>query len=174
MKKLFILSLIVIAGMFTTVSAQGPAASPASKTIQTIGTTEITVAYSRPSVKGRDIFGALVPYGAMWRTGANAATKISFSKDVKVEGKDLMAGDYALFTTPGKDEWAIHFFKFETPGAGDYANKTPALTVKVKPMMMEGTKVESFLIVFDTLKNDSGEMDLLWDNVAVPIQLGVK
>lgn len=174
MKKLIILSCALFAVCFTPVMAQGPAASPAAKTTQTIGTTEITVTYSRPSVKNREIFGALVPYDKMWRTGANGATKISFSKDVTVEGKNLMAGDYAFFTTPGKEEWAIHFFKYETAGAGDYGDKTPVLTVKVKPAKMENVMVESFMILFDTLRNESGEMGLLWDNTYVPIQLGVK
>lgn len=174
MKKMLTLAAILFAGLFTNAFAQTAAASPASKTTQTVGTTEITVAYSRPSMKGREIFGKLVPFGEMWRTGANSATKISFSKDLKVEGKDLMAGDYALFTTPGKEEWAIHFFKFGEAGAGAYGDKTPALTVKVKPASMGETKVESFLITFDNLKNDSGQMLIVWDNLVVPVALGVK
>ena len=173
MRNFFLIVLLCAAIFSIDLLAQnGPAPSPAAKTTQTIGTTDVTVAYSRPSMKGRKIFGELVPFDAVWRTGANSATKISFSKDVKVEGQALAAGDYALFTTPGKESWKIHFHKFDQPGAGAYGKSTPALTVEVKPVMAS-EKMESFMIMFDNLKDTSGEMGLMWDNVYVPIQLGV-
>ncbi|HOY13975.1 MAG TPA: DUF2911 domain-containing protein, partial [Saprospiraceae bacterium] len=119
MRNFFLIVLLCAAVFSTDLLAQnGPSPSPGAKTTQTIGTTDVTVAYSRPSIKGRKIFGELVPFDAVWRTGANSATKITFSKDVKVEGQALPAGDYALFTTPGKTSWKIHFHKFDQPGAG--------------------------------------------------------
>jgi len=93
-----------------------PAPSPSAKIMQTVGLTDFTVAYSRPSMKGRQIFGGLVPYGEVWRTGANAATKISFTDDIKVEGMELKKGDYALFCNSShysntkKDEQLIRNF----------------------------------------------------------------
>ena len=172
MKKITVLVALFMCTFTMILSAQnGPAASPGAKVTQTVGTTDITIVYSRPSMKGRAIFGTLVPYGEMWRTGANAATKVSVAKDIKVEGQTLAAGDYALFTTPGKDEWAIHFFAFDQPGANAYGDKTPALTVKVKPIMST-IKIESFMIAFDNLKSDGGDLYLIWDNVVVPIKIG--
>jgi len=84
-----------------------PAASPACALKQRVGLTDIEIVYSRPGVKGRTIFGGIVPYGQVWRTGANEATKITFSTPVKLEGKDIPAGTYGLFTIPGEDEWTV-------------------------------------------------------------------
>ena len=86
-----------------------PQPSPASKIIQTVGLTEITVEFSRPSMKGREIMGELVPYGKIWRTGANQNTKITFSDPVKLNGQNLDKGSYAIYTRPGEDMWEVFF-----------------------------------------------------------------
>jgi hypothetical protein len=105
--------LFVFGSVFaTTLLAQAPKvdfpqASPTATLKQHIGLTDIEITYSRPSVKGRKIYGGLVPYGEVWRTGANASTKISFSTPVKLNGNEIPAGKYSLFTIPGEDEWTI-------------------------------------------------------------------
>ena len=92
-----------------------PAASPACTLKQRVGLTDIEIVYSRPGVKGRTIFGGIVPYGQVWRTGANQATKITFSTPVKLEGTEIPAGTYALFTIPGENEWTIIINKNAAP-----------------------------------------------------------
>ena len=88
-----------------------PAPSPTATFTQKVGLTEVSINYSRPSMKGRKIYGDLVPFGKLWRTGANMATKITFADDVKIGGNDLKAGTYALFTIPGENEWTVIFNK---------------------------------------------------------------
>jgi hypothetical protein len=177
MKKLLTLAFTMV--FFTaaiSLSAQDkPAPSPFSKLEQKVGTTDVSIEYSRPSVKGRTIFAAdgLVPYGKVWRTGANSVTKITFSKDVKVEGKSLAAGSYALFTLPGKDSWEVHFKPYGQAGVGSYNEVDAAVVVSVKPVSLGDMEVESFTIFIDNLRDTSGTLMLLWSNVAVPVQLGV-
>jgi hypothetical protein len=153
-----------------------PAPSPAAKTMQTVGLTDITVEYSRPSAKGREIFAAdgLVPYGDVWRTGANSATKISFSDKVKVGDTELAAGDYAILTKPAANQWEVMFFPYEGGNWGSYVEKTPAATVTAKPMK-SNSSTESFLIYFDKLTNTGAHLKMAWANtsVAVPITVFV-
>ena len=111
MRNLLILFIFSMASFTANAQIEVPAPSPGSKLEQKVGLTDITVEYSRPGVKNRRVFGKLVPYGEMWRTGANASTKITFSKDVKVEGNDLAKGTYALYTVPGETEWEVIFYK---------------------------------------------------------------
>src|SRR5271156_894034 len=103
---------------------QFPAASPLCTLKQRIGITDVEITYSRPGVKGRHVFGALVPYGKLWRAGANQATKISFSTPVKLNGTDIAAGAYALFAIPTKEEWTLIINKdSEQAGTGKYDEK---------------------------------------------------
>lgn len=170
---ILILSLCFCTVIASVVEAQikTPAPSPAAKLVQTVGLTDIHVEYSRPGVKGRTIFGDLVPFGKVWRTGANAATKITFSDDVQVEGKDLKAGSYAMFTTPGASSWDIHFFPHTTNSAGGYGEAEAAAVVSVTPQTMP-FKVESFMIAFDDINNNNGTMSLIWDTTLVPVSIG--
>src|SRR5208282_6301304 len=111
-----------------------PAASPACTLKQRVGLTDIEIVYSRPGVKGRTIFGGIVPYGQVWRTGANQATKISFSTPVKLEGNEIPAGTYALFTIPGENEWTIIINKNTNQwGAFQYNEKDDFVRFKVTP-----------------------------------------
>lgn len=181
MKKLAILSFLLVFGFaFTSVEAQikTPAASPMSKITQEVGLGTVTVEYNRPSKKGRDIFGGLVPYGEMWRTGANASTKVEFSEDVEIMGQSLKAGKYALYTIPGQSQWTIVFHKNLNHwgvGGENYKEEEDALRVSVRPINMpEGSGgVETFMIVFDNVKSGSAELGMLWDNVYVGIPFSV-
>ena len=116
-----------------------PAASPACTLKQRVGLTDITVVYSRPSVKGRTIFGGIVPYGEVWRAGANQATKISFSTSVKLEGNEIPAGNYSLFATPAKQEWTIIISKNVNQwGAFQYTNNDDLVRFPVTPVSIKG------------------------------------
>jgi hypothetical protein len=150
-----------------------PAPSPTATLSQKVGLTDVTITYSRPSMKERTIFGDLVPYGKLWRTGANMATKISFSDDVKIGGQSLSAGSYALFTIPGKDEWTIIFNKnYNQGGTGNYKETEDALRTKVKPMKIED-KIETFSINLENVKPSSALIELGWESTIVHIPLEV-
>ena len=145
--------------------------SPNAMVSQTIGTTTATVGYSRPSVRDREIFGELVPFGAVWRTGANEATTITFSDDVMVEGEMLSAGTYGLFTIPTADSWTIIFNKTsEQWGSMAYDEAQDALRVTVEPMT-NAPMQEQFEIRFSNVTDASATMILHWDTVGVPVQI---
>ncbi len=174
MKKLFSLLLIPAFFLLTiSVSAQnGPAASPSSKVTQMAGTTEVTIEYSRPSLKGRTIFPDMHKYGEIWRTGANQATKITFSKDVKVEGKSLSAGSYAILTKPGASQWEVMFYPYAEAGWNSYTSADPAASVTVNSQSLD-CEVESFLITLNELRDDSATLEFVWGSTYVPVKLGV-
>lgn len=168
MKKLV---LFLCAGMLsaaTYAQIETPAASPFQKLEQKVGLTDVTLEYSRPSKKGRDIFGGLVPYDKIWRTGANANTKISFSEDVMVNGKMLKAGSYAIYTKPGTTSWEVYFYtdsnNWGNPPEWD-PNKVAAM-VKSEVYKMP-MAVETFTITMDDLSNDSANLGIMWDDVYV-------
>ena len=174
MKKItFFLALALAFGSFQLeAQIKTPAPSPAAKVKQTVGMTDIAVMYSRPGKKDRDIFGGLVPYGEMWRTGANAATKIVFSDDVKLNGTELKGGEYALFSKPNTDNWEIYFFPYTTSSAGGYGEAEPAAVISAKPEMMP-MSMESFMIFFDNLRDETATMHLAWDKTLVSINIMV-
>lgn len=174
MKKLLVLSFALLVCTFAQAQAK-KAPSPASMLKQTVGLTEVSIEYSRPSVKGRTIFAAdgLVPFGKEWRTGANSATKITFSDDVTIQGKALKAGTYAITSVPEAGKWTVHFHTYGESGWGSYRGKTPALAVTTTPVNMSET-VESFMIVVDGLTDTSAELGFLWANTYAPLTIGVK
>jgi hypothetical protein len=150
-----------------------PAASPNSTLKQTVGFTEIEIAYARPSARGRKIFGGLLPYGEVWRTGANTATKISFSSPVKIEGRELPAGSYALYSIPGAAEWTVIFNKVTGEwGAYSYNEANDALRVKVKPVTLP-QPVETFTIEVGDLRTESAHLNLTWEKTRVPVKIEV-
>ncbi|SRR5579883_1616240 len=150
-----------------------PQPSPSCTIKQHIGLTDIEVVYSRPGVKGRDIFGAMIPYGSVWRTGANAATKVVFSTPVKLNGTEVPAGTYALMTIPGKDEWTIIINKgSEQWGAYKYDEKADVVRIKAKPIALQNP-LETFTIEFNDIRDDSAKMNLAWEKTMVPIELKV-
>lgn len=174
MKKL-LLSLFVVA-VSTNINAQvkTPAPSPSSKLEQQVGLTDVTLEYSRPGMRGRTIFGDLVPYGKVWRTGANKNTTISFSDDVMVDGQELKAGDYAIFTKPNKDSWEVYFYNdtnnWGTPQKWDDAKVTAKTTVKVAKLPFN---VETFMILVTNIKNNGASLELVWENVMVEVPFTV-
>lgn len=143
---------------------QMPQASPAAKISQKVGLTDVTLEYSRPSTKGRKIFGELVPYGEVWRTGANAATLITFSTDVELEGNDVPAGSYALYSVPGKNEWTIILSKnTKLWGAVGYNPDEDFLRFKVKPDKT-GQKYETMEISFVDMTDTGANVAIKWEN----------
>ena len=150
-----------------------PDASQHATITQRIGVTDISVEYSRPDKRGREIFGGLVPYGKVWRTGANSPTKIKFSDAVKIGGQEVPAGEYALYTIPNENEWSIVLSKnLKLWGAYGYKPDADALRVNVKPTALADA-VETFTIGFDNLKDDSATLALEWDKTRVPVELTV-
>lgn len=171
-KKVTTFCLILLASMImTNAEAQTlktPAASPTQRISQDFGLNDILVEYSRPSTKGRAVFGSLVPYGKIWRTGANAATKLTFDQDVMVQGKTVKAGSYALYTIPDKDAWTIMLYKDLTLGGsvGDYKTSDELMRFNVKPSK-SGDFVETFTIEFANMTSNSTDIQLSWENTSV-------
>lgn len=182
MKPKTLLASVVLAsalGVLSGAFAQAPhidfpAASPACTLKQRVGLTDIEIAYSRPGVKGRVIFGGIVPYGQVWRTGANQATRITFSTPVKLEGHEVPAGTYALFTIPGEDEWTIILNKDANQwGAFQYNEKDDVVRFTVKPATLTDTQIETFAIEFNRIRDESAVLTLVWDKTVVPIRMEV-
>jgi hypothetical protein len=137
--------------------------SPAATAMNTVQGVEVKIDYSQPAVKGRQIWGDLVPYDKVWRTGANEATVISFSKDVKVAGQALPAGKYSLFTIPGETEWTIIFNKEANQwGAYKYKKDDDALRIVVKPQKTDGL---SERLAFEVDKE--GKVSMKWEKLMV-------
>jgi hypothetical protein len=151
-----------------------PAASPACTLKQRVGLTDIEIVYSRPGVKGRTIFGGIVPYGQVWRTGANQATKVTFSTPVKLEGNDIPAGTYALFTIPGEEAWTIIINKNTNQwGACQYSTNDDLVRFPVTRVTLRDTSIETFAIEFNRIRDESALLELVWDKTVVPIHLTV-
>lgn len=149
-----------------------PRVSPQASVSQTIGTTQLTITYSRPSVKGRTIWGELVPFGQVWRTGANEATTFSASDDVTVNGSPLPAGTYSLATIPGKSDWTIIFNKEKDLwGTYQYKPERDALRVTVKAA--EAPFTESLEFSFPMVTADSATVVLRWERLAIPFTVKV-
>jgi len=171
MKKL-LLSVGIITSVFS-VSAQNlPVPSPKASVMQTIGLSEVTVTYSRPSANGRDIFGKIVNYGEMWRTGANSATTIKLTETLGVgETCKLEPGTYSIFTIPNEKEWVILFNKeINLWGTGNYKveNEVCKTTAKVK---MDQGSFETFTIGFDNVTNNSAMLTFAWENIKAMVEV---
>ena len=167
--------LVALATFPLLAQAQGPPrVSPMATVQQTVGAAEVSITYSRPSVKERTIWGELVPYDKVWRTGANEATTITLSHDASVGGKSLAAGTYGLFTVPQKNgEWTVIFNKeAEQWGAFQYKEGEDALRVRTKALPSGHT--ETFQISFAEVDGDSAVVDLAWDKVRVPFEVSFK
>jgi hypothetical protein len=158
--------LLIIAAFISTASiAQEKPASPKETVTTKIGNVAVEVVYSKPSAKGRKIMGNLVPFGEVWRTGANEATTISFDKDVTIEGQKLVAGKYSLFTIPGENEWTIIFNSDPKQwGAYKYKQEKDVLRVTVKPTKTTFTETFTIAIV------KSG-LNLKWEETEVNVSI---
>ncbi|MCG2462027.1 DUF2911 domain-containing protein [Flavobacteriaceae bacterium F89] len=171
-------SILFLSTILCAFSMQGqivtPAPSPGAHLEQKVGLTDVAIDYSRPSMKGRTIFGNLVPYEKVWRTGANANTTISFSTDVSVDGQTLKKGTYALYTKPGEESWEVYFYS-DTDNGGlpqswDDSKVVAKVSAKVYPMPIN---VETFTISLDNLTNDSAVLGILWEKTYVGVKFDV-
>lgn len=151
-----------------------PAASPGCTIKQRVGITDVEVVYSRPSKKDRKVFGNVVPFDRVWRTGANAATKITFSTPVKLNGTDVAAGSYALYTIPGKSEWTIILNKGVGKSGTQYDEKDDVTRFKASPVTLSDTSIESFTIEFNHIRDESAILNLVWDRTVVPIKIEIE
>lgn len=161
---------------FLSAQVKTPQPSPTAKLSQEVGLGKVEVEYSRPSAKGRKIFGDLVPFGAIWRTGANASTKVTFSEDVKVGETSLPKGTYALYTTPGERQWEVLFYKNTTLGGALTAADVKMEDVAAKttvPSAASKDFVETFTIEVGNIKNSGANIDIMWENTRVSIPFSV-
>ena len=148
-----------------------PMASPHASVHQTIGVTEMSVDYHRPAVNDRDLWGSLIPYGQMWRTGANENTVVSFSTDVSVEGQALAAGSYGLHTIPGESEWEV-VFSHDTSAWGSFAYDQAQDALRVQVTSGEAPFFQERLaFTFEDVDNEKATLALHWGNLRVPIQI---
>lgn len=160
-------------------SAQGlevPAPSPKARVEQRLGLTNFSVDYSSPGVKGRKIWGDLVPYNQLWRTGANMATKLTASRDFDFGGKKVKAGSYAIFTIPGEKSWTVMLnTNHETGGTNGYDKKNDVATITVKPEAISPGR-ERLTFLFSDTTDDATRLDLEWEKlrVSVPIKVDTK
>ncbi|MCB9252219.1 MAG: DUF2911 domain-containing protein [Flavobacteriales bacterium] len=171
-KSLLVLIVLTLFSGLVNGQINTPKLSPHCLLTQEIGFNEITIDYCRPSVKGRKIFGGLVPFDTIWRTGANASTKIKFKEEVFIEGNEIPAGEYALYTIPGKNEWTIILHTVTSYwGVGkDYDPKDDLLRFKVKPIVMNHT-IETMAIEFSDITSFDCFLEIKWDNILVKFKI---
>ncbi len=174
MKKILTTLFITSICWMTNGQILTPQASVATKLDVTVGLTEIEIEYSRPNMKEREIFGELVPYGKIWRTGANKNTTISFSDDVVIDGQTLKAGKYAIYTKPEKDNWEIYFYtdteNWGNPEKWDDKKVAAKTTSKVINLPMQ---IETFDISIGDIQTDNAKLGFLWSNVYVETKIEV-
>lgn len=171
MKKIIVALFVASFAFSTTAQIKTPAPSTSQKIEQKVGLTDVTIAYSRPNIKGRTIFGDLVPYGKVWRTGANENTKLTFSSDFMIDGKTLDKGTYALYTIPNETSWDVILYTDATnwgnPRKWDDAKVAAKVTVTPEKMPVS---IETFTITFDDVTNNSAVLGLLWENTYVGLK----
>ncbi|NRA91102.1 MAG: DUF2911 domain-containing protein [Psychroserpens sp.] len=174
MKKLLLAFAVI--GMTFNVGAQieTPQPSPIAKVEQKVGLTDISIEYSRPNMRGRTIFGDLVPYNTMWRTGANKNTMVTFSDYVMIGGKEVKAGSYAIFVNPSEKSWEVNFYSdtenWGTPREWDDSKVVATVSSEVMNIPMP---IETFTISFDDLTNDSAVIGMMWENTYVGVTVQV-
>jgi len=173
MLKTFQLSVILIFIFSLTTFGQQiktPRPSPDATLIQNVGVTEVKIDYSSPGVKGRKVWGELVPFGEIWRTGANEATTITFSDAVKINGNELPAGTYAIHTMPGEKEWEFIFSKdTKVDGSSNFDKEKEVLRVKSKPE--EHHFMERMAFLFTDVTDNSAVVNLMWDKLKVSFKV---
>lgn len=181
MKKSFLILSMAIVCLIAEAQVQTPSASPAGSVSTTVGLTDIKIDYFRPRMKGRKIFGeagsgALVPFGSIWRTGANGGTKISFSDDVKVEGIAVPKGEYLILSWPGATEWTVSLYKDVSLGGnmGGYDKAKDAANFKVKPAKL-AEKVETLTFNIGDISDDNktAKVEIAWENTSVKFAVAV-
>jgi tetratricopeptide (TPR) repeat protein len=171
LNKLLVLTLVCCTALMADAQTiKTPAPSPSQSVKQDFGISTIELNYSRPGMKGRKIFGDLVPYGKVWRTGANSATRIKFSDDVSIGGQVLKAGEYAVYSVPNEKEWEIIINKGSANWGTDYKQEDDIFRVKATPVKLD-QPVETFTMQFANVKSGSADLQIMWDKtlVSVPI-----
>ena len=170
MKPIFFLSILFVT-LSIHAQIQRPQLSPKAKLVQTVGLSEVTIDYARPSVRGRKIFGDLVPYNVLWRTGANRNTLITFSHDVVISGQLLSKDTYALYTTPKKDAWMVYFYNktdnWGTPAQWDEEQ----ISLAVRTEVQDVSHTESFRISIENITLDTADLQLTWEKTAIQLPI---
>jgi Protein of unknown function (DUF2911) len=171
MKKILLACALFCAASLTQAQVKMPAPSSTQTIKQDFGLGGIELTYSRPSIKGRKIFGDLVPFNKVWRTGANTATIIKFTDPVEIQGKKIDSGTYALYTIPTEGMWEVILNKGTSNwGTNGYTDSADVARFKV-PSMKMATAVETFSMQFANVKPESCELHLMWDKTAVAIPI---
>lgn len=175
MKNIFLAAAFVLTvGLSANAQIQTPQASPKASLEQVVGLTSVKIDYSRPSARGRAVYGELVPFGRLWRTGANANTVVAFGDDVIIGGKTLKAGKYALYTQPKADSWDVIFYT-DTSNWGlpeKWDETKEAVRVTVKPEFLNRS-VETLTIDINGLENDFGFLQISWEKTLVAVKFEV-
>lgn len=174
MKKLILSASFLMMAMVASAQVMTPKASPKAEIEQMVGLTEVDVNYTRPAKKGRLVYGDLVPFGKIWRTGANENTTVEFSDDVVIDGQKLAKGKYALYTLPKADNWEVYFYS-DTSNWGlpaKWDESKIALTTKASPVAL-ANNVENFTIEIDQIDTNTGEIVLKWEKTAIPVKFTV-
>jgi Protein of unknown function (DUF2911) len=170
MKQLF-LALLTGITLSATAQIRLPQPSPGASVSQVVGTTDISVKYSRPLLRGRDVFGGVVAYDKVWRTGANGTNQITFSNDVMIAGQKLAAGSYSIFSIPTAGDWTLIFNKDLSAQEQNYSQEKDALRVTIKPITV--AKTEAFTIDFSGLSDSTADMNITWSDkkIVAPITI---
>jgi hypothetical protein len=174
MKKIIVAIALMIVSITIKAQVKTPQPSPKATFTQVVGLTDVSVEYSRPSAKGRTVFGDLVQFDQLWRTGANANTTISFSDDVVISGAPLKKGKYAIFTKPKADSWEVIFYSdtdnWGTPDKWDDLKVALKTTVRTEPL---NRFVETFTISINNLDNNFGILEMSWEKTIVALKIEV-
>ena len=171
MKKIFITAFAVCTLFIADAQLKTPAPSPTQTIKQDFGLSSVELSYSRPGMKGRKIFGDLVPFGKIWRTGANSATTLTFGEDVMIGGKKITAGKYGLLSIPENNSWTLIITKqLDVTSPAAYKQDMDVVRTEVKPMKMDNN-VETFTMQFANIKPGSCELHIMWDKTAVALPI---
>ncbi|WP_340154406.1 DUF2911 domain-containing protein [uncultured Winogradskyella sp.] len=174
MKKLVLFTFALTLMFSVNAQIETPQPSPAAKLEQVVGLTDVAIEYSRPAMNGRTIFGDLVPYGKLWRAGANKNTMVTFSDAVVIGGKDLKAGAYAIFVTPSEKSWEVIFYNdtnnWGTPKEIDESKVAVRVTAEVYPIEMD---IQSFTISVDDITTNSAVIGMMWEKTYVGVKFEV-
>ena len=171
MKKIIIAVAIVMASYVVQAQVKTPQSSPKAVLSQVVGLTDVVVEYSRPSAKGRAIFGDLVPFENVWRTGANSATTLTFGEEVTIGDKKVAAGKYGLLSIPSKNNWILIISKqLDVTSPSAYKAESDVVRINLTPVTM-ANKVETFTMQFANVKSSSCELNLQWENTSVSLPI---
>lgn len=174
MKKLVLFTFALTLMFSVNAQIETPQPSPAAKIEQVVGLTDVSIDYSRPSMRGRTIFGDLVPYGKVWRTGANARTKVTFSNNVTIGDKDLKAGTYAIFAIPQAKTWDVVFYTdYNGGGAPAELDESKVAARVITPVYPIEVDIQSFTISIDDITSSSAVIGIMWEKTYVGVEFKV-